>query len=221
MKNYLGLLKVSIKQHWLVFTGVSVGFVVLYYTFLMLLTILKFQEIPNYLIFHPIFHIYHEIIQGTPSWQDILMIAKDEAWLETGFKDPNYYGLATWSYMLIPPKMFMVLIMGLLLGVFAVLMLTSRKYGCAMKQGKKLYATAGVSTTFVSLTSATLTWVVCCATPSWVVALTMLGMNTTMALLQKPFGVVLMSIGLGLMLLVVLLQLKNLSPLSEQILHEA
>ena len=213
MKNYISLLKVSISQHWKIFVGISLGFTVLYYTFLLLLTVIKFGQIPNYVVFHPIFHIYNEIIEGTPSWQDILMIAKDEAWLETGYKDPNYYGLATWSYMLIPPKMFIVILMGLLLGVFTVLMQTSRKYGCSLKQGRKLYATAGLSTTFVSLTSATLTWVVCCATPSWIVALTMLGMNTSLALILQPFGVVLMSAGLGLMVV------KSLSTMSDQILH--
>jgi len=211
MTNYMTLLFSAVKKHWLAFTGISVGFVVIYYGVLLLLTMIRFAEIPNYIVFHDIIGIYGLILEGTPSMSDAFMIAKDEAWIETGYKNPEYYGVATWSYMLIPPKMFLVFLMGLLLATFTVLILASREQGCALKSGNKLYATAGVSTTFVSLTSATLTWVVCCATPSWVVALAMLGMNASLALWLEPLGQLLMSAGLGLMLVVILYQLKQLA----------
>jgi len=130
--------------------------------------------------------------------------------LETGFKDPLYYGVATWSYMLIPPKMLLVAIMGMLLGLFASLTLYKRKQACLLDNDRRLFAIAGIGTTFISLTSATLTWVVCCATPSWVVALAMLGMSASLALALEPLGQALTLAGFGLMAWIICVQLKRL-----------
>jgi hypothetical protein len=171
----------------------------------------RFGEIPNYLVFHPIIKIYAGILEGTPSMFDVLAIIMNEAWIETGYKNPEYYGVATWSYMLIPPKMFLVFLLGLLLGTFSVLIVASRKVACAVKTDKKLVAAAGVGSSFVCLTSATLTWVVCCATPSWVVALAMLGMNASLALFIEPLGKIMMGLGLGIMLFIIVMQLRQLA----------
>jgi len=38
------------------------------------------------------------------------------------------------------------------------------------------------------MSSATLSWVVCCATPTWVVSLAMLGMSASLALWLEPLG---------------------------------
>lgn len=211
MATYFKILSLAIRRHWLLFSSISIGFVFLYYISLLLLTMLRFGEIPNYVVFHPIIDIYAGILRGTPSMTDALMIIKDEAWFETGYKNPEYYGVATWSYMLIPPKMILVLLLGMLLGTFSVLIVSSRKVACTLNTDKKLVAAAGVGSSFVCLTSATLTWVVCCATPSWVVALAMLGMNASLALLLEPLGQVMMVAGLGIMFFIVVMQLKKLA----------
>ena len=212
---YFSILSSAIRQHWKMFLLVSVGSVIIYYGCLLLLTMLRFGEIPNYVEFYDIFGIYAGILDGTPSMTDALMIMKDEAWLETGYKNPDYYGVATWSYMLIPFKMLQVFLLGMLLGVFGVLM-SSRRRACAAKADKKLVAAAGLGSSLVCLTSATLTWVVCCATPSWVVALSMLGMNASLALLIQPLGSVMLALGLGIMLVIIVLQLRQLAAVSEQ-----
>lgn len=180
--------------------GMAVGFTVLYYVVLLLFTMLRFGEIPNYFVFHDTLHVYTLIIEGTPSWLDALPILMAEPWFETGYKNPDFYGVATWSYMLIPPKMLLVLLMGIFLATFFVL--KARSACMTGKRGVadgKLTTVAGLGTTFVSLTSATLTWVVCCATPSWSVALAMLGMSASLALWLEPIGNVLMIAGLGLL----------------------
>ena len=210
MTAYIRLTISLIRRHWLLFLLISIGFPLFYYLVLLLLTMWRFGEIPNYVEVYNIFHVYKQIFDGTPSLTDALMILKDEAWIETGYKNPEYYGVATWSYMLIPPKMLLVFLMGMLLGLFAVLTVSSRKMACQLKSEKKLVAAAGLGSTFVCLTSATLTWVVCCATPSWVVALSMLGMSSSLALWLEPMGKVMTMLGIGIMLVIIIYQLRNL-----------
>ena len=219
MKKYLTLIIDASKQNWRALLFVSVGFFILYYSGLLLLTMMRFGEIPNYVVFHDLFYVYGLIFEGTPSMQDALMISVDEAWFETGYKNPNYYGVATWSFMLIPPKMLLVLLMGFLLGVFTVLVMYGKKRTCQIKTDKRLYAVDGMSSVFISLTSATLTWVVCCATPSWVVALAMLGMSASLALWLEPLGNFLTVSGLLLMMWIIFYQLKSLSGSNTKIIE--
>jgi hypothetical protein len=44
-----------------------------------------------------------------------------------------------------------------------------------------------------------------------VVALAMLGMNASLALLLEPLGQVMMALGLGIMLMIIVLQLRQLA----------
>lgn len=218
MNAYLSLAYKAISQHSRNFLLVSFGFAVIYYSGLLSLTMLRFGEIPNYVVFHDVFHVYGLIFDGTPSLIDTIPIIMGEPWFETGYKNPDYYGVATWSYMLIPPKMLLVLLMGLLLGVFTTLL----KYGkssssCQLKSEKRLFAAAGISSMLISLTSATLTWVVCCATPSWVVALAMLGMSASLSLWLEPIGDLLTFTALLLMVWVIYYQLKILSASTVQL----
>lgn len=208
---YLSLIGRAARAHWKLVLGVCLGFTVSYYALLLVFTMVRFGEIPNYVEFHDVFHIYGLIWQGTPSVMDMLPIIKDEAWFETGYKNPNYYGVATWSYMLIPPKMLLVALFGLLLGLFLALMVHARRCGCALRNPKQLYTGAGVGSVLIALTSATLTWVVCCATPSWVVALAMLGMSVSLSLFLEPLGMVMSVAGIGVMLLIIWRQLSALA----------
>ncbi|MGD8527028.1 MAG: hypothetical protein PVJ63_12320 [Thioalkalispiraceae bacterium] len=188
MKAYIETVFAAAGKHWKMIVLISLGFLVIYYAGLLVVTMLRFGEIPNYVVFHDVFHVYGLIFKGTPSLLDAVPILIDEPWFETGYKNPSYYGVATWSFMLIPPKMVMVLLMGTLLGVFLALSRYAKSDACEVKNNKRLFAAAGISSTFISLTSATLTWVVCCATPSWVVALAMLGMSASVALWLEPLG---------------------------------
>jgi len=211
MKNYLTLVSNASKQHWRVLLLISVGFLVLYYSCLLLLTMIRFSEIPNYVEFYDVFHVYGLVLKGTPSLIDAIPIMIDETWFEAGYKNPLYYGIATWSFMLIPAKMVLVFLMGLLLGIFTILVMYGKRKSCPLKTDKRLYAAAGISSFFISLTSATLTWVACCATPSWVVALAMLGMSGSLALWLEPLGNLLTISGLALMVWIIYFQLKLLS----------
>jgi hypothetical protein len=204
------LLGRALAADWGRWLAVTLGFVVVYYGGLLLATMLRFREIPNYVVFHDVIHVYGLILAGTPSWSDAFTIMLGEPWFETGYKNPEYYGVATWSYMLIPPKMLIVALFGALLATAAVLLRYGRGQACPVASARGVYTAAGAGSVMVALTSATLTWVVCCATPSWVVALAMLGMSASLALWLEPLGKVLTLLGLGIMIAVIVYQLRRL-----------
>lgn len=210
-KLYATILLDAVKAHFGLWLATAAGTFFLYYIFLLLITMLRFGEIPNYLEVYDIFGIYLQVLEGTPVLTDAIPIMMEEAWIETGYKNPEYYGVATWSYMLIPPKMLIVAILGALVASMVALLLYSRDNSCPVGDRKKMYTLAGVGTGLIGLTSATLSWVVCCATPSWIVALAMLGMSSTLALWLEPFGKIMSVAGLLLMVWVISQQLKRIA----------
>ncbi len=200
----------AIVERWVLWSVLTVGMIVLYYAGLLMVTIVRFHEIPNYIVVYDITNVYRRIFEGTPSFKDALPILIDETWIETGYKNPDYYNIATWSYMLIPPKMLVVAIMAALLATFAVLSAYSRQKACPVTNRRRLYAAAGVGSGLVGMTSATLTWIACCSTPSWIVGLAMLGMSSTLASWLEPFGKIISVSGLALLLWIIYAQLKNI-----------
>jgi len=207
----LRILGSAIKQHYLVWISTLLGVVILYYAFLMIFTMLRFGEVPNYFEIYDILGVYKNIFIGTPALSDAVPIMLDEAWLETGFKDPEYYGIATWSFMLVPSKLLLITFLGVLVASSVVLVLFSRSRSCKLNLNRKNLALAGVGGGLVGLTSVTLSWVVCCATPSWIVALTMLGMSSTFALVIEPIGSVMSVLGIGILLWTIMLQTRRIA----------
>ena len=199
------------RRRWL---AITLGFTALYYVLVLAFTMLRFQEIPNYVTFENVFHVYHQILSATPSLNDALSIMADEAFFETGFKDPNYYGIATWSYTLIPPKMLLVLLMAMLVATFSILKMHTQRTACFFNKrvdsSIKFNTAAGLGTMLVSLTNVTLSWVVCCATPNWSVALTMLGLSSSLSLWLTPIGKYLTITGLGLLVIAITYQARYL-----------
>ncbi len=210
MRVYYDVIHRTVARHRARWLAISLGFVVLYYVGLLVLTMLRFGEIPNYAVFHDVLGTYQLVFDGTPALSDALPILMDEPWFETGYKNPHYYGIATWSYMLIPPKMLLVFLTGALVATVVVLAATGKQAACPTSP-VRAYATAGMGTALVGLTSATLTWVVCCATPSWVVSLAMLGMSVSLALWLEPAGMILTPLGLLLIVGIIVQQLRGLA----------
>lgn len=211
LKHYTAIMFSAVRQHWVLWLFMVLLFPVLYYGGLLLVAMLRFHEVPNYVEVYNIFHVYQQIFDGTPSMKDALNILIDEAWVEVGYKNPDYYGIATWSYLLIPPKMLVVGAMSLLVATFVTLRIYGREQSCPVKNRGRLYAAAGVGSGLVGMGSATLTWVACCATPSWVVGLSMLGLSSSLALTLQPFGKVINVLGMALVLWIIFLQLKSIA----------
>src|SRR5262249_37791345 len=65
----------------------------------------------------------------------------------------------------------------------------------------------------------TITWVVCCAAPTWVVGLAVMGVGVTTALALQPFGGWLLLLGLSTLVTSAILLLRQLSGRSSRGAH--
>jgi hypothetical protein len=96
-------------------------------------------------------------------------------------------GIAEWSFQIIPAKLVIVLALGALVATNIVL-LKQLPRTCARAVPYTGVAATGLGAAFVGFTSVTLTWVVCCAAPSWAVGLAMLGVGVSTAFGVQPYG---------------------------------
>jgi hypothetical protein len=167
---------------------ITLGFVVVYYAGLLLGVMARFGELPNYVTVHDYLHNVAVIIRSTPSVRDMVPIILDEWLLEVGFMNRSYgRGIAEWSFQIIPAKLVIVLALGALVATNIVL-LKQLPRTCARAVPYTGVAATGLGAAFVGFTSVTLTWVVCCAAPSWAVGLAMLGVGVSTAFGVQPYG---------------------------------
>ena len=175
----------SRKLLWLMIT---LGFVVTYYVGLVLSVVIRFGDLPNYATLHDYLHNVAVIIRSTPSISDMLPIIFDEWLLEIGFMNRTYgRGVSEWSVQIIPAKFVVVLAIGALVAT-NILLLKQLPRACARTVPYSGVAATGLGAALVGFTSVTLTWVVCCAAPSWAVGLAMLGVSVSTAFGVQPYG---------------------------------
>ena len=188
----------AIHRHPWAFALTFAGFVLGYHALLALMVILRFDGMPNYFTHYDVVQNLALIMDGTNHWGDRLALFYQEPWLEFGYKNPDYYGIAEWSYMIMPSRLILVSFTALVLGLSVALWRDSRN-----RTGGQSLAVSSGGALMLGLGTASLTWIVCCATPSWVVLLAMLGMGTNLALALEPLGTGLVVAGLALQILVV------------------
>ncbi len=184
------------KAPWLVITA---GFVVLYYAALLLCVVIRFGELPNYVTLHDYIHNVMVIARSTPSVRDMAPIIFDEWLLEIGYMNRSYgHGIAEWSIEIIPPKLLVVVAVGALVAINALLL--RGPSSCALGRRCSGLAAIGVGAALVGFTSITMMWVVCCAAPSWAVALAIVGVGVSTAFGLQPFGTAITLAGFVLLL---------------------
>ncbi len=178
----------AIRARPLGWLAISLGWVVLYYTGLLMALVYQFQEWPNYATLYDWPANIARIFASTPSLSDAIQIARDEWLVEIGYLNTDYgMGISEWSLTLLPAKMLVILAMGMILATIWALN-AARTRSCSVGEGGAAVATTGIGAGLVALTNATMTWVVCCAAPSWIVGLTMLGLSTATANWLEPLG---------------------------------
>ena len=91
------------------------------------------------------------------------------------------------------------LVIGALIATVVVLLMPGKDGACAVVSRKTAIGAAGGGAALVGLSSATLSWVVCCAAPTWVVSLAMLGMGVSLAFWLEPLGNVITLSGFALL----------------------
>ncbi|MEX2615460.1 MAG: hypothetical protein WD767_05145 [Alphaproteobacteria bacterium] len=196
-------LKQAVRERPWVWGGTLTGFVVVYYLGLLATMLVRFGNIPNYVtVYNWPRNVWH-ILTSTPSLSDAVGIVSEEWLLEIGYMNYDYgNGISEWAMNVIPPKLFIILIVAALVASFVVLLMRPKKSACAAgPRTNAVAASVSGGAALVGLSSATLSWVVCCATPTWVVSLAMMGMSTSLALWLEPLGDV-MTVG-GFLLLVI------------------
>lgn len=198
----------AVSKHWRAVTAITIGFTVIYYLALLMSMVYRFGNWPNYMTGYDWFGNVATIIKSTPSWHDMIPIILDEWLLEIGYMNMSFgHGISEWSLELIPSRMLVIILMAFMIAT--VWALQKERTRACQKLDAPALAASGLGTGLVALTGATMTWVVCCATPSWIVGLSMLGMSVATANWLQPFGTWIALAGFAALALAILLLARD------------
>lgn len=185
----------DIRANWKTMALYGVIFALAFQVFMMLALMVRFQALPNYVTFYDWLGNVAWIIQSTPSWKDWLPIIWEEWLIEIGYMNYDFgNGLSEWSLNVVPSRLFVLFVLGAMVALCLALV---RRDTCEGKASTTLRATTGIGAILVAMTNATMSWVVCCATPTWVVGLAMLGLGVSTSLALETMGPVLTYAGFG------------------------
>lgn len=183
------------------------------------LLILRFGDLPNYAINYDWLSHVFLIIRSTPAVVDMFPIIFEEWWIEIGFMNYDYgNGISEWSLNVIPSRLVMLAFMG---GMITLLVLLKRGASCSTPTATTATTAAGLGTVLMCMTSAAMSWVVCCATPSWVVGLAMLGLGVSTSLALEDLGPMLFGSGLLLLSSSLVLISRAIAKNTDMITHES
>ncbi len=200
----------AVRAHPVLWAAYALGFVAAYHGLLVAAVVVRFGHAPNFIKVYDIVDAYRLTFAGTPSLRDAFGIAIGEPLLDVGFLSPQW-NMAEWSLMILPPQFALICVTGCLLATFGVLH-AGRNARCSRAwTGSTL--TAAIGAGLAGMANATLFWVVCCATPTWIVGLAMLGASVSVAFMLEPIGPWLTAGGVALLVWAIFVQLRSLAPL--------
>ncbi len=209
--HLIGVTLDAIKTRLRGWIAITLGFTVIYYVALLASMIYRFDNWPNYVTPYNWFANVARIIQSTPSVTDMLPIIRDEWLLEVGYMNMSYgHGISEWSLNLIPVKMLLIMFLGMLIATVWALALEQRRV-CANPNIASSVAVTGAGAGLVALTGATMSWVVCCATPSWIVGLAMMGLGVATANALEPHGTWVGAIGFTILAATIIAQARRIA----------
>jgi hypothetical protein len=178
-----------IRPDWRLWLAITIGFILAYYLAQFVVLELRFGHLPNYVTFYDYPANVARIVRHTPSVRDMVPIVLDEWLLEVGYMNYDFgHGIAEWSLAILPLKLLATTGLGAVIG-FNLLLWRRARTACSAAQRPVAAGVAGIGAVLFGLTNISLTWVVCCATPSWVVGLTLLGFGSATSLSLEPYGV--------------------------------
>jgi hypothetical protein len=188
MTSVAACLRREIAAHRGPWLAIMLAFTVAFQMVQLALLIVRFGKFPNYLTVHDWPANVWRIIRSTPAIADMIPIILDEWLIEIGSMNYAFgHGIAEWSFVLLPAKLFVVLALAILFATDLILLRAVRKT-CNLSTRLGTVTAAGAGTLLAGAASMTITWVVCCAAPTWVVGLAILGLSTTAALALQPIG---------------------------------
>jgi hypothetical protein len=170
-----------------------------YLAAMLLALVLRFGALPNYLVVLDWPGNVARIIRSTPAVSDMLPIVASEWLIEIGRMNYDYgNGISEWGMTVVPAKLAAMLVLGALVATNAVLLQPAER-ACSRIAARGSGAATGLGAAMVAFTSITMTWVVCCSTPSWIVGLAMLGVGVSTANLLEGFGPWIEGLGFALL----------------------
>ena len=192
MLDAIRLIGFEVRANWKQLLLLGITCALIFQIVMLLALVIRFQALPNYVHFYDwIGNVVH-ILNSTPSWADAASIISEEWLVEIGQMNYDYgTGLSIWSLNIVPSRLLVLTIMGALVALCFRLL---KRDHCAIASKQSAIAAIGGGSILVFMTNATMSWVVCCATPSWVVGLAMLGLGVSTSLALESMGPV-MSLG--------------------------
>ncbi|WP_148203765.1 hypothetical protein [Nitrobacter winogradskyi] len=185
----------TVRAHWSLLVLTSAGLVVVYYGAQIAVLYFRLGHLPNYITAYDYPANVARIIRSTPAVSDMIPIILNEWIFEIGYMDYDYgHGIAEWTMGIPPSKLLMIAIASVLISVNALLWRTAR-HSCFHLERRSLVGMTGLGAVTVGLVSISLSWVVCCGTPTWIVGLALLGLDVGLAFALEPFGVWIVSVG--------------------------
>ncbi len=190
------------KLYWTLLVTFAVT--VVYYIVLLATAMIRFQDIPNYVNFYSWLDNVIVIFQSTPSFTDAIGIVSEEWWFEIGFMNYDFgMGISEWSLYLVPFG-YLKLFIAIWLFIINLSWLRYQKKNCRIKPSRKVQTTSSIGAALIAASSISLSWVVCCSTPSWIVGLAILGLGVSTSLWLEPLGIYLTGFGFLFLVLALL-----------------
>ena len=203
MGGAISLIGKVAREKWRALALWGLAVALLYQVVLMAALILRFGKLPNYIVWYDWPGNVARIVRKTPSYIDMPPIIAQEWLVEIGFMNRDFgNGISEWALNVVPANLVALFVMGALLGLAVLL---SREGACAAPGTRRL--SGGVNSLgagLVLMTNATMSWVVCCATPTWVVGLAMLGLGVSTSLALESLGTWLALAGFGMLIVWIL-----------------
>ena len=195
MTAMMGTLRDEVKSGWKRMLLHGLIFALVFQVVMMIALIVRFQALPNYVTGYNWIGNVVWIVKSTPAWSDMLPIIWEEWLIEIGRMNYDFgTGISEWSLNVVPSRLLVLFSLGALVSLCLSLV---RSSACEAGAGTTLRATTGAGALLVAMTNATMSWVVCCATPSWVVGLAMLGLGVSTSLALETMGPILTFAGFG------------------------
>ena len=192
----------ELRSNWRRLMVWGLAFALLFQLVMLIALIVRFQDIPNYVTFYNWPANVWTIIVSTPSWSDVLPIVWEEWLIEIGYMNYDFgMGISEWSLNVVPSRLLVMFGLGAMVGLASSLMQSKACTGTTLHSSS---AATGLGALLVAMTNATMSWVVCCAPPSWVVGLAMLGLGVSTSLAMETLGPLISGIGFGLLVAMIL-----------------
>ena len=184
----------AVRARFGLWLAIAFGFLIAYYGFLLAFMSARFDELPNYVIVDNVLQGYKLILAGTPDPRDALSLMAQEILVEAGYLHPKFH-IGVWAVDVVAGKAALILLLGALIATYVVLGRARIECAAAARRGS---ATAGgMGAALIGLTNATMSWVVCCAAPNWVVSLTLMGVGVSTSFAIEPYGRAMSALGVA------------------------